>query len=63
MTVRSSNAGSSSSAGSEHPTPESDAVPTSRRDRRAAGRKSQIPPRAFSAPVANQRQYAVRRRG
>ncbi|MEO6086837.1 MAG: hypothetical protein ABIQ18_27355 [Umezawaea sp.] len=48
---------------SEPPIPTPEAVPTSRRERRAAGKKSQIPPRAFSAPVANQRQYAVRRRG
>jgi hypothetical protein len=48
---------------SEPPVPSSDAVPISRRERRAAGKKSQIPPRAFAAPVANQRQYAVRRRG
>ncbi|WNV83632.1 hypothetical protein [Umezawaea sp. Da 62-37] len=47
---------------SEPPVPESDAVPASRRDRRA-GKKSRIPPRAFSASVANQRQHAVRRRG
>ncbi|PRY30342.1 hypothetical protein [Umezawaea tangerina] len=47
---------------SEPPVPESDAVPAGRRDRRAA-RRSQVPPRAFAAPVAAQRQYAVRRRG
>ena len=48
---------------SEPPVPTPEAVPTSRRDRRAKGNKSDIPPRAFSASVTNQRQYAVRRRG
>lgn len=70
MTVRFSNAGSFSGAdnfsgagSSEPPLPPAEAVPTSRRERRAAGKKAQVPPRAFSAPVATQRQYAVRRRG
>ena len=53
-----------STAGSSQPLlPEPDAAPAGRRERRAAGKKSQIPPRSFSASVANQRQYAVRRRG
>ncbi|MCS7476593.1 hypothetical protein ACFFQW_27970 [Umezawaea endophytica] len=59
MTVRSSTADSPSTP----PTTTPEAVPTSRRDRRAKGKKSQVPPRAFSASVSNQRQYAVRRRG
>jgi hypothetical protein len=51
---------------SEHPevdpTP-SDAVPVSRRERRAKGKQAQIPLRARHGAVVNQRQYAVRRRG
>jgi hypothetical protein len=58
MTVRSSKAGISSTAGISEPP-----VPASRRERRAKGKESQVPPRAFSASVSNQRQYAVRRRG